>query len=306
MADERDLRGTERSDSGPPGSGYRGALGLDDPGLLQDQITEVTMRTIEAEGLQDLQPVDRGGYGVVLRAKDRLTGNRRAVKVVLAPEGADGAGERLAERMQIFRRECRILDAKELPAGIAPRFYGAREPQGSQAFLIQEWIDGQKLSDWLNANATLPMLKREQVCRAIFATYARLHASNLMHRDVSLGNIMITANTVRLIDFGGAGRAAAGYVSLNTMSRVPATQAFCSGPVWRGERKASLADEVHAVAKVCFTVLTGELAATYSTTAERRGVMKRAGCGRDLMGLLLPRMEDPPLQLAMQSMVQEI
>jgi hypothetical protein len=34
--------------------------------------------------------------------------------------------------------------------------------------------------------------------------------------------------------------------------------------------------------------------------------MKQAGCGRDLMGLLLPRMEDPPLQLAMQSMVQEI
>jgi hypothetical protein len=33
--------------------------------------------------------------------------------------------------------------------------------------------------------------------------------------------------------------------------------------------------------------------------------MKRAGCGRDMMALLLPRMEDPPLQLALQSMVQE-
>ena len=65
------------------------------------------------------------------------------------------------------------------------------------------------------------------------------------------------------------------------------------------------ADEVHAMAKVCFTVLTGELAASYSTTAERRGVMKREGCGRDLMGLLLPRMDDPPLQLAMPPMVTE-
>lgn len=305
MSGKRPLSSAEQSDSGPLGRGYRGALGLDDPGLLQDQITGATMRAIEAEGLVDLQPVDRGGYGVVLRAKDRVTGNRRAVKVVLAPEGPDGLEERLADRMQIFRRECRVLDAKEMPEGVAPRFYGAREPEGSQAFMITEWIEGQKLSDWLNANAALPMSQREQVCRAIFATYARLHARNLMQRDVSLGNIMITSRTVRLIDFGGAGRAAAGYQSLNTMSRVPATQAFCSGPVWRGERKPSLADEVHAVAKVCFTVLTGELAAGYGSTAERRVVMKRAGCGRDMMALLLPRMEDPPLQLALQSMVQE-
>ena len=71
MTGKRVVSGTEQSDSGPLGRGYRGALGLDDPGLLQDQVTEATMRAIEAEGLVDLQPVDRGGYGVVLRAKDR-------------------------------------------------------------------------------------------------------------------------------------------------------------------------------------------------------------------------------------------
>jgi serine/threonine protein kinase len=296
----------ERSDSGPLGRGYRESLGLGDSGLLQDQITEATMREIEAVGLTDLQPVDRGGYGVVLRAKDRKTNNRRAVKVVLDPEGSDSCGERLSDRLQIFRREYRILSSPELPAGIAPQSYSSHEPPGSQAFLVQEWIEGQKLSDWLKANPTLTMSQRERVCRAIFATYARLHARNLMHRDVSLGNIMITARTVRLIDFGGAGRAAAGYPSLNTPSRVPVTPGFCSGPVWRGERKASLADEVHAVAKVCFTVLTGAMAASFPTTGERRAEMKRAGCGRDLMGLLLPRMEDPPQELALQSMVQEI
>lgn len=296
MSDSPKTSPADRSHSGPPGAGFRQALGLEDPDLLLDQVQQVTRQAIAVEGLTDLCPVDRGGYGIVLRGKDAATGNLRAVKVVLQPEQE--------HRLQIFRRECRILDAKELPTGVAPRFYAAREPAGGQPFLIQEWIEGQKLGDWLDAHVSLKMPARESLCRAIFATYARLHAANLIHRDVSLGNIMIAGKTVRLIDFGGAGRAAPGYISQNTQSRVPTTEAFVSGPVLRSERKPCMADEVHAVAKICFTVLTGQLACTL-TTAQRRAAMKQAGCASDIIAILIPRMEDPPQTIALQSQILE-
>lgn len=278
----------DHSDSGPIGAQYRRALGLEDDESL-DEISDSTKEAISAAGLRDIRRVDRGSYGVVCRAVDERSGNPRAVKVVLHPENAD--------RMKIFRRECRILDAAEMPVGIAPRFYGAIEANNAQPFMIQEWIEGQKLSDWLSAHPQLPMSDREALCRSLFSAYAQLHAANLIHRDVSLGNIMIAGRHVRLIDFGGSGRAVPGYRSLNSISRIPTTVEFVSAPVRNGERKATIADEVHAVAKVCFTVLTGKIAFEIPP-AEWPDVFQQAGVCPKIARLLLPKMQTPPDSIA--------
>lgn len=286
---------TDRSDSGPVGPQFRDALGLQDDEQL-DEVLDATKKAVAAEGLTQLKRVDRGGYGVVCRAVEERTGNPRAIKVVLHAEDES--------RMTIFRRECRILDAAEMPSGIAPRFYAAKEPRNGQPFLIQEWIEGRKLSDWLDAHPNLPMNDREALCRAIFETYARLHAANLIHRDVSLGNIMISGRRIRLIDFGGGGRAVPGYRSLNSLSRVPTTEAFASPPVRNGERKQTIPDEVHAVAKVCFTVLTGKIAFE-SPEAEWGSILRQSGVCSDVSQFLLPKMETPPHQIAMMSQAKE-
>ncbi len=285
----------DRSDSGPVGPQFRGAFGLDDDEQL-DEVWESTKTAIAAEGLRDLKRIDRGGYGVVCRAFEERTGNPRAIKVVLHPEDQN--------RLAIFRRECRVLDATEMPVGIAPRFYGAKEPEEAQPFLIQEWIEGKKLSDWLEAHPHLAMNERESLCRAIFDVYARLHAANLIHRDVSLGNIMISGRNVRLIDFGGGARAAQGYRSLNTMSRVPTTEAFVSQPVRDGERKPTIPDEVHAVAKVCFTVLTGQIAFEVPSKDWKK-TLKQAGVCVEIANFLLPKMQTPPQKIAMMSQAKE-
>lgn len=216
--------------------------------------------------------------------------------MVLKPEEGD--------RLTIFRREYRILDVAEMPAGIAPRLYSAKEPQNGQPFLIQEWIDGKKLSDWLDAHPNLPMNERESLCRSIFDTYARLHAANLIHRDVSLGNIMISGRKVRLFDFGGGGRAVQGYRSLNTMSHVPYTDAFVSPPVLNGERKQTIPDEIHAIAKVCFTVLTGQ-SAVQNDRQDWSRTLKQASVCPKIAAFLLPKMEIPPQKIAMMSQARE-
>lgn len=283
------------SDSGPIGVQIDDALGLvDDENVVE--LLPATHEAILAEGLIDLKRIGRGGYGVVLRATDSATGNPRAVKVMINADSPD--------RMVIFDRECRILDAAEMPPGVAPKFYKAVKPQSAQPFVVQEWISGQKLSDWLDARPKLPMSDRESLCRLIFATYSKLHQANLIHRDVSLGNIMVSGRTIRLIDFGGGGRAVAGYRSRNTMSQVPTTDAFVSNAVRLRERKPSIADEVHAVAKVCFTVLTGQLALGKSPN-DWKQILQLSRVAGDIAAIVLSKMQEPPQDLAMLSQARE-
>ena len=283
------------SDSGPIGMQIDNALGLvDDENVVE--LLPTTHEAILAEGLTDLKRIGRGGYGVVLRATDNATGNPRAVKVMLNADNPD--------RMTIFDRECHILDTPEMPQGIAPKFYKAVKPSNAQPFLIQEWIDGQKLSDWLDARPKLPMPDRESLCRLIFATYAKLHQANLIHRDVSLGNVMVSGRRIRLIDFGGGARAVPGYRSKNTMPEVPTTEAFVSEAVRLRERKPSIADEVHSVAKVCFTVLTNQLAFG-KTPRDWKQLLKSSHVSRDIAEIILSKMQEPPLDLAMHSQARE-
>lgn len=296
-------RRPDRSDSGPVGFQVRKAVGLDDPESL-DEVTAATKAAIRERGLEKLVRVDHGSYGVVCKAIDRSTGNVRAVKVVLPPYHED--------RLSVFRRECRILDAKDMPVGLAPKYLGSHPGDVNfttgtatvQPFMILEWIKGKTLNDWLLANPTLAMPDRESLCRAIFAAYARLHGANLIQRDPSLRNIMISGRKIRLIDFGGGGRAQKGYRSFNTLSRIPTTHAFASRGVMSGERKPSIPDEIHSVAKICFTVLTGKMAVEHEPE-QWPVLLNRAAVDKSIATIILSRMQEPPNNIVAASQPQD-
>jgi hypothetical protein len=59
--------------------------------------------------------------------------------------------------------------------------------------------------------------------------------------------------------------------------------------------------EAFASGSVLRTVLTGEYASELNSADLRRQAMKRAGCASDLIDILVPKMDDPPLQLALQT-----
>jgi formylglycine-generating enzyme required for sulfatase activity len=277
------------SDSGPIGAQLHRLLGLKPDPNSSDELDEVlpaTRAALEAQGLRQMTRVAAGGYGVVLRAVDETTGNLRAVKILLQPDDAD------AQRM--FQRECRILDAPEIPPGLVPRFYRAVEPAGGQPFMILEWIDGETLGSWLDAHPALSVTDREQVCLAICRAYAKLHGAHLLQRDPSLTNILVgSQQQIRLIDFGGGGRPHPGYRSLRTLPTVPVTHAFASEAVRSGQRRPSAADEVHAVGRICFTVLCGRTADQYSQETWS-ALLDTAGIPRDFATVILEHIRHPP------------
>ena len=106
----------------------------------------------------------------------------------------------LTEYRQLQQREFRIGIALSHP-NIAT-IYSHEPVAGLGECIIQEYIEGQTLTQWL---ASKPSLKNcELVAKQLKEAIEYLHAHQLTHRDLKGDNILITRNgqNVKLIDFG--------------------------------------------------------------------------------------------------------
>ncbi|MBT4135409.1 Kae1-associated serine/threonine protein kinase [archaeon] len=62
--------------------------------------------------------------------------------------------------------------------------------------IIMEYIDGKKLSDYLEKE------DYKKICKQIGETLAKLHNQDIIHGDLTTSNMILKENKVYLIDFG--------------------------------------------------------------------------------------------------------
>ncbi len=80
--------------------------------------------------------------------------------------------------------------------------YSLEEVPGVGMCIVQEWIDGVTLGEWLRAKPTKAARKR--VFSQLLDALEYIHSLQLVHHDLKPDNILITRNgaNVKLIDFG--------------------------------------------------------------------------------------------------------
>ncbi|MBO5619400.1 MAG: protein kinase [Paludibacteraceae bacterium] len=80
--------------------------------------------------------------------------------------------------------------------------YSLEEVPGVGMCIVQEWIDGVTLGEWLQANPSRAAKKR--ALNQLLDALAYLHNRQFVHRDLKPDNILITRHSenVKLIDFG--------------------------------------------------------------------------------------------------------
>jgi len=140
-----------------------------------------------------LTPLGAGGMGEVYRARD--TRLDRTVAIKLLPTELLNAPGRRIER---FRREARAI------ARISHQHICTLHDVGEDGpaiFLVMEYVDGVTLAARLE-DGPLPLAVALRAAVQIADGLDHAHRHGVVHADLKPGNVMLTRDSVKLLDFG--------------------------------------------------------------------------------------------------------
>src|SRR5262245_6802174 len=132
-----------------------------------------------------------GGMGEVYEGRD--TRLDRAVAIKVLPEGSTDADLR-----QRFQHEARAIAALN-HAHICTLFDVGR--QGDIDYLVMEYLEGMTLAERLS-RGPLPAAEALRHGIEIADALDRAHRAGIVHRALKPGNVMLTPEGVKLMDFG--------------------------------------------------------------------------------------------------------
>ncbi|HUP25781.1 MAG TPA: protein kinase [Thermoanaerobaculia bacterium] len=206
---------------------------------------------------QILEPIGKGGMGMVYRARDVRLGRVVALKVL--PE----AGSEDPARRARFLTEARAC-ASLLHPNIATLFeFGeAERPHGPpRLFLAMEYVEGEDLSTLLAAGP-LPIGQALAIARQLAAALAAAHRHGVIHRDLKPGNVRLEpGGRVKVLDFGLAKLVVTGDATVedgfHTREGVlMGTPPYLAPEQARGQKVDERAD-LYSLGVILFEMLTG-------------------------------------------------
>jgi len=204
----------------------------------------------QVEGFRILKSVGRGGMSVVYRARDEVTGELVALKMMSYRLIYD------AVALGRFHREAEILQGLQ-HANIArlKRLFQAYNTY----FLVMELCDGIDLGKLVSSRGRLTEPQVRPILGQLAQALEYVHQRGFVHRDLKPGNVMITrSGDVKLTDFG----IAVPEVVLDDQAAAP-RHAILGTPAYMApEQLAGSAldrrTDVYALACLAYDLLTGQ------------------------------------------------
>jgi len=126
--------------------------------------------------------IGKGGMGEVYAANDTRLGRPVAIKV---------SAREFSDR---FEREARAISSLNHPHICTLYDVGPN-------YLVMEFVEGDTLSK-IVAQGPIPLDKALRYAVQITDALAAAHAKGVIHRDLKPGNIIVTSNGVKVLDFG--------------------------------------------------------------------------------------------------------
>ena len=188
-----------------------------------------------------------GGMGIVYSARDTRLGRRVALKF-LPPRWShdDSAKQRFIREAQAasatdHRNICTIHDIETAADG--------------QLFIVMAHYDGPTLKQRLEAGP-LPVDDAVEIAAQVAEGLAKAHAQGVIHRDIKPGNLILTEDGVKILDFGLA-KLAAESLRLTLEGTTIGTVAYMSPEQARGD-EADPRSDVWALGIVLYEMLAGQ------------------------------------------------
>jgi eukaryotic-like serine/threonine-protein kinase len=205
-----------------------------------------------------------GGMGEVYRAVHQKIGRVAAVKVLTQATQSSGFRER-------FFNEARIQASLQHP-NIAT-LYDFCEVSG-QPCIIMEYVDGETVSDRLEAHGPLATHETAYVFEKVVEAVEYIHRHGIIHRDIKSNNIKLSSTgQVKLLDFGIAkGQTSPG---LTDVGSVVGTLHYLAPELIRGGA-ADARGDIWALGVLLYEMATGRVPFHADTIGDLCDQIKRA------------------------------
>jgi serine/threonine protein kinase len=198
---------------------------------------------VSVPGYEVLDPLGRGGFGVVYRARQVTIDREVAIKV----------DNRLILDDRDRRRFLREVRAAGRLSGHphVVEIYDAGVLPDSRPYLVMELCPGGSLAD----RGRLPVREVVEVGTRICDALAAAHDLGVLHRDIKPGNILVKRyGAVGLADFGLAAVVEAGRDSSVTLAAL--TPAYAAPEAFH-LHPPTVQSDVYALTATLYTLLTG-------------------------------------------------
>jgi len=195
-----------------------------------------------------------GGYGVVYLA-EQCDPVRRKVALKIIRPGMDT--EHVIARFEAERQSLAMMDHPNIA-----RVLDAGATTSGRPFFVMELVDGEKITDFCDANRLGIRERLEifvQVCQAIH----HAHQKGVIHRDLKPSNILVrmqdTVPVPKVIDFGiaKANRGEDCDAFQTSAEQFLGTPAYMSPEVAAGSKDVDTRCDIHGLGIVLFELLTG-------------------------------------------------
>lgn len=207
-----------------------------------EHLTGETLGNYKIESLLGM-----GGMGVVYKARQMSLNRAIALKVLPPKLSSDPV---LVKR---FQREARAVAMLNHPNIV--QIHDIGEDQGLQ-FFSMEYVEGRALDTILEHKGTMDADEAIKIVTQAGHALEHAHNSNIIHRDVKTGNILIGSNgNVKVTDFGLA-RIIDEHSELTQTGSLMGTPDFMSPEQCRGE-ELDLRTDIYSLGVVLYEMLTG-------------------------------------------------
>lgn len=206
--------------------------------------------------LEVIRKIGGGGMGVVYEVEHRLTGHRRALKVVHA---------KYADRPRFMKRllrEAKVAGKLQTPY-VVETFDAGRLEDGS-AYVLMELLEGRSLYELVQAEGRLAPRRLAAIMSQVAEGMAVAHAAGIVHRDLKPENIFILdseeGERVKILDFGVSKFDETG----DTTGRLTVEGTLVGTPYYMSPEQAAgrTVDErtdIYAMGVMMYEALTGRL-----------------------------------------------